>query len=39
MPALAERSTVIAPCMRGYEDSDKPEQGYNTRTLAEDFDN
>lgn len=37
MPALAEQYTVIAPDMRGYGDSDKPEQGYDARTLAEDF--
>ncbi|MUG91668.1 alpha/beta fold hydrolase [Scytonema sp. UIC 10036] len=37
MPALAERYTVIAPDMRGYGDSDKPAQGYDARTLAEDF--
>jgi pimeloyl-ACP methyl ester carboxylesterase len=37
MPALAERYTVIAPDMRGYGDSDKPEQGYDAQTLAEDL--
>lgn len=37
MPLLAERYTVIAPDMRGYGDSDKPEKGYDARTLAEDF--
>jgi len=37
MPALAERYTVIAPDMRGYGDSDKPDSGYDARTLAEDF--
>jgi pimeloyl-ACP methyl ester carboxylesterase len=37
MPALAGRYTVIAPDMRGYGDSDKPPEGYDARTLAEDF--
>jgi pimeloyl-ACP methyl ester carboxylesterase len=37
MPALAERYTVIVPDMRGYGDSEKPERGYDARTLAEDF--
>lgn len=37
MPALAERYTVIAPDMRGYGDSDKPDHGYDALTLAEDF--
>ena len=37
MPALAERYIVIAPDMRGYGDSEKPEQAYDARTLAEDF--
>lgn len=37
MPALAEKYTVIAPDMRGYGDSDKPETGYDGLTLAEDF--
>ena len=37
MPILAEHYTVIAPDMRGYGDSQKPESGYDARTLAEDF--
>lgn len=37
MPTLAQRYTVIAPDMRGYGDSDKPRQGYDAQTLAEDF--
>ncbi|MBW4616388.1 MAG: alpha/beta hydrolase [Desmonostoc vinosum HA7617-LM4] len=37
MPALAQKYTVIAPDMRGYGDSQKPESGYDARTLAEDF--
>ena len=34
---LARTHQVIAPDMRGYGDSDKPEQGYDARTLAADF--
>jgi pimeloyl-ACP methyl ester carboxylesterase len=37
MPRLAESFTVIAPDMRGYGDSDKPAEGYDALTLAEDF--
>ncbi len=37
MPTLAQKYTVIAPDMRGYGDSDKPQSGYDARTLAEDF--
>ncbi|MBD3887706.1 alpha/beta hydrolase [Phormidium tenue FACHB-886] len=37
MPTLAKRYTVIAPDMRGYGDSDKTQQGYDARTLADDF--
>lgn len=37
MPALVEHYTVIAPDMRGYGDSDKPETGYDSRTLQEDI--
>ena len=37
MPELAEKYTVIAPDMRGYGDSEKPEHGYDTGTLAQDF--
>lgn len=37
MPALTEKYTAIAPDMRGYGNSDKPQSGYDTRTLAEDF--
>ena len=37
MSALAEKYTVIAPDMRGFGDSDKPEKGYDGQTLAEDF--
>lgn len=37
MPELAKHYTVIVPDMRGYGDSDKPQTGYDARTLAEDF--
>lgn len=37
LPSLAGRYTVIAPDMRGYGDSEKPECGYDALTLAEDF--
>ncbi len=37
MPTLAQRYTVIALDMRGLGDSDKPEGGYDTRTVAEDI--
>jgi len=33
---LAETYTVIAPDLRGYGQSDKPETGYEVHTLAED---
>jgi pimeloyl-ACP methyl ester carboxylesterase len=36
MPVLAERYTVIALDLRGLGDSDKPESGYDTQTVAED---
>jgi pimeloyl-ACP methyl ester carboxylesterase len=37
MPALARDFEVIAVDQRGIGLSDKPEQGYDTRTLANDF--
>lgn len=37
MPELARKYTVIAPDMRGFGDSAKPEQGYDAATLMEDF--
>ena len=37
MPAMAERFTVVAPDLRGFGDSDKPESGYEQRTLALDI--
>lgn len=36
MPALAERFTVIAPDLRGCGASDRPENGYDKRTVASD---
>lgn len=36
MPLLAERHTVIAPDLRGMGDSDKPRDGYDGLTVAED---
>lgn len=35
--ALADHYTAIVPDMRGYRDSEEPKQGYDTRSLAEDF--
>ncbi len=37
MPALAERYTVIAPDLRGCGASDRPETGYDKRTVAADI--
>ena len=37
IPALAERYTVIAPDLRGFGDSDRPDDGYDKRTVAEDL--
>lgn len=34
---LAERYTVIAPDLRGFGDSGKPESGYDHKTVAEDI--
>ena len=36
IPALAARFTVIAPDLRGLGDSEKPMDGYDKRTLAND---
>ena len=36
MPLLAQTHTVIAPDMRGYGDSDKPEQDYDARYDCEE---
>ncbi len=37
MPALAEHYTVIAPDLRGSVASDRPDTGYDKRTVAEDI--
>jgi pimeloyl-ACP methyl ester carboxylesterase len=37
MPALAEHYTVIAPDLRGFGDSDRPDTGYDKHTIAEDL--
>lgn len=37
MPALAQHYTVIAPDLRGFGDSDKPETGYDSHTLQDDI--
>ncbi|GAB4216125.1 MAG: alpha/beta hydrolase [Roseiflexaceae bacterium] len=36
IPALAQHYTVIAPDLRGFGDSSKPQSGYDTRTVTED---
>ena len=36
MPRLAEHYTVIAPDLRGFGASDRPDTGYDKRTVAED---
>ena len=36
-PVLAECHHVIVPDLRGYGDSDKPETGYDKRTMARDI--
>lgn len=37
MPILAQHYTVVALDMRGLGDSEKPQSGYDTRTVAEDI--
>ena len=37
MPVLAQNFTVIAPDLRGFGDSDKPESGYDKKTVAKDI--
>ena len=37
MSALAPRFKVVAPDLRGFGDSDKPDDGYDPWTLAEDI--
>lgn len=36
IPALAQRYTVVAPDLRGFGASDRPNSGYDKRTVAED---
>ncbi|MEL7086181.1 MAG: alpha/beta hydrolase [Cyanobacteria bacterium P01_A01_bin.3] len=36
IPALARRFRVVVPDLRGYNDSDKPESGYDIDTLTDD---
>ena len=36
MPALAQHYTVLAPDLRGFGDSDRPDHAYDKRTVAED---
>ena len=35
-PVLAKHYKVVAPDLRGFGDSDRPESGYDKRTVAED---
>lgn len=37
IPALAEHFTVVAPDQRGYNETDKPDWGYDTDVLASDM--
>lgn len=37
MPSLAEKFTVIAPDLRGWGESDKPNDGYDIYTLSDDI--
>jgi len=37
LPALARHFKVVAPDLRGYNDSDKPSQGYDLETLSADI--
>jgi pimeloyl-ACP methyl ester carboxylesterase len=37
LPALAQRYHVVAPDLRGYNRSDKPESGYDVATLSADI--
>jgi pimeloyl-ACP methyl ester carboxylesterase len=36
IPLLAPHHTVVAPDLRGFGDSSKPQAGYDTRTITED---
>ena len=37
MPLLAQHHTVIVPDVRGYGDSDKPDTGYDARTIGREI--
>ena len=37
IPALAKHYKVVAPDLRGFGESDRPESGYDKRTVAEDI--
>jgi pimeloyl-ACP methyl ester carboxylesterase len=37
IPELARHFTVVAPDLRGYGDSDKPQSGYDAATMVEDI--
>lgn len=37
IPALAEQYTVVAPDMRGYNETEKPRGGYDIRSLVQDI--
>ena len=37
IPLMAKDYTLIMPDMRGYGDSSKPDEGYDPKTLTEDF--
>ena len=37
IPVLAKSRTVIAPDLRGFGDSSKPENGYDKKTMAQDI--
>ncbi|MCF2131707.1 alpha/beta hydrolase [Strepomyces sp. STD 3.1] len=37
IPVLARSYTVVAPDLRGYGDTDKPADGYDKRTMADDL--
>lgn len=37
IPVLAKRYRVIAPDLRGYGDTEKPKDGYDKRTMAQDI--
>ena len=37
IPVLGEKYRLIVPDLRGYGDTDKPDRGYDKRTMAEDI--